>query len=136
MVESAPAKRQAPAFHGLTSERKFRPVAKNQKRTLLRKLGVRGGDLDAVAAVYVDVLARALAKIQLLDEYYAVHGIVRADGQGEPTLPIYGSMLNQARLTAWKLAEHMAREGQQGPSLEDYIDSTYPRSNGDETAHP
>jgi hypothetical protein len=60
-----------------------------------------------------------------LDAFYAERGIVRPDGQGEPTLAVYLSCLNQARLTASKLAEHMARQGVTGDELGEYIDATY-----------
>ena len=118
-------RRAAPLVHGVRSEGKVRNVARAQKRVILRHLGVRARDLDAVSAVYVDVLARSLAKAVMLDSYYAERGIVRPDGQGEPTLAVYMSALNQARLTAGKLAEHMARLGVSGDDLADYIDAEY-----------
>ena len=40
------------------------------------------------------------------------------------------SALNQARLTAGKLAEHMARLGVSGDDLGDYIDAEYGPGNG------
>ncbi len=127
-------RRQAGTVHGATSERRIQPVAKNQKRKLLRQLGVRAGDLDAIAGVMVDLLARSLSKLQLLDTYYIQHGIVRVDGEPEPSLNAYLALLNTSRLTASKLAEHMASQGRRGPTLEDYIDAQYGDRNGDEDA--
>lgn len=123
-------RRAAALVHGAKSEARIRPVAKNQKRMLLRKLGLRAGDLDAVSAILVDLLARSLAKLQLLDEHYARVGIVRADGSGEPTLALYFSALNSARLTAGRLGDQLARRGDGGESLEDYIVQTYGPGNG------
>jgi hypothetical protein len=123
-------RREAATVHGAKSEYRLKAVAKNQKRTILRKLGVRASDLDAVSAIYVDVLARGLSKVQLLDTYYAEKGIVRADGQGEPTLGVYLSALNLVRLTTGRLSEHLTRQGGLTESLEDYIDERY-GSNGD-----
>jgi hypothetical protein len=91
---------------------------------------MRASDLDAVSAVYVDVLARSLAKVVMLDAYYVERGIVRPDGTGEPTLGVYMGALNQARLTAAKLAEHMSRQGATGDDLRDYIDAEYGPADG------
>ena len=123
-------RRAAATVHGVRSDVHVGNVARAQKRRILRRLGVRAADLDAVSAVYVDVLARSLAKAVMLDSYYAERGIVRPDGQGEPTLALYMSALNQARLTAGKLAEHMSRQGVTGDDLHDYIDSEYVQGNG------
>lgn len=128
-------RRNAATRHGLRSEYKLRATAKNQKRTILRKLGVAARDLDAVSAIYVDVMARGLAKAQLLDTYYAEHGIVREDGQGEPTLSIYLSALNLVRLTAGRLSEHLSRRGGlPTESLDSYIDQTYRNGSSDADA--
>ena len=123
-------RREAATRHGARSEAQVRDMARAQKRRILRKLGLRAGDLDAISAVYVDVLARSLGKAALLDHFYAERGIVREDGSGEPTLAFYMSALNQARLTATKLAEHLERQDVNAPSLEDYIDAKY-GGNGD-----
>jgi hypothetical protein len=82
-------------------------------------MGRRASDLDAVSGVFVDLLARALAKVSLLDRYYAEAGIVREDGTAQPTLALYLSALNAARLTARQLAEHMGSQGETGEQLED-----------------
>jgi hypothetical protein len=115
------------------SERQIRPVARNQKRALLRKLNVRASELDPFAAVHVDLLARSLGRIVLLDEDYARRGqVVDAQGQPAPSLPIYVSLLNSARLTATKLAEHMNRKGTPAVSLRDYIDERYSVRDGED----
>jgi hypothetical protein len=115
------------------TERRIRPIARNQKRALLRKLNVRASELDPFSAVHVDLLARSLSKIQLIDEFYAVRGqVVDADGQPEPSLPIYVSLLNSARLTAAKLSEHLNRKGRPATSLQDYIDARYSERNGED----
>jgi hypothetical protein len=121
-------RRAAATVHGVRSDAHVRDVARAQKRRILRRLGMRASDLDAISAVFVDVLARSLAKVVMLDAYYAERGIVRSDGQGEPTLAIYMSALNQAGLTAVKLAEHMSRQGVTGDDLHDYIDAEYRQS--------
>jgi hypothetical protein len=123
-------RRAASTRHGTRSEVLVRDAARAQKRRILRRLGVRSADLDAVSAVLVDVLARSLALAGMLDRFYAGRGVVREDGQGEPTLAVYLSALNQARLTAAKLAEHMSRQGVTGDDLRDYIVENY-GANGD-----
>jgi hypothetical protein len=125
-------RRDAATRHGLRSEYRLRATAKNQKRTILRKLGVAARDLDAVSAIYVDVMARGLSKVQLLDTYYAERGIVREDGQGEPTLSVYLSALNLVRLTAGRLSEHLQRQGGlPTESLQSYIEGNYGQANGE-----
>ena len=118
-------RRAAGTAHGTRSEVLVRDAARAQKRRILRRLGVRASELDAVSVVFVDVLARSLALAGMLDRFYIGRGVVREDGQGEPTLSVYLSALNQARLTAAKLAEHMARQGVSGDDLHDYIEAEY-----------
>jgi hypothetical protein len=127
-------RRNAQLVHGAQSEPRVKDAARAQKRRLLRRLGRRASDLDAISALYVDLLSRSLAKLALLDKHYAAAGIVREDGQGQATLPLYVSMLNSARLTAARLADHMARQGEQGEDLADYIAANYTRQNGDGAA--
>jgi hypothetical protein len=93
---------------------------------------VRASELDPFAAVHIDLVARSLSKIALIDEHYASRGqVVDADGQPAASLPIYVALLNSARLTAAKLAEHMHRRGTPATSLADYIDQRYSVSDGD-----
>ena len=64
-------------------------------------------------------------RLSLLDDWYDVHGIVRESGEPEPTLSVYVTTLNSARLTARHLSEHMARRGVQGEDLDTYIIEQY-----------
>ena len=130
-------RREAAIVHGAGSEARVKDAARAQKRALLRKMGRRSRDLDPVGWVLIDLLSRSLAKLAILDRYYAETGVVREDGSGSPTLPLYVSMLNSARLTASRLAEHLARQGAPvTETLESYIEANYsPRvANGDSGA--
>jgi hypothetical protein len=118
----------APEFR---NEQRVKDMARGKKRSLLRALGVRASELDAMTLVYLDLTARALSKLTLLDQHYGrTGGIVREDGTGAPTLPAYISLLNTATRTARMLADHMKSQGEhRGEQLEDYIVTRY--GNGD-----
>ena len=110
-------------------------MARSKKRLILRRLGRQARELDAVAAVLVDVLARFVAKVELLDRFYEGRGIVLEGGEAQPTLSVYFSALNGARLTAGRLAEHLARQGSPAEDLEGYIIEHYgPNGDGDAAA--
>lgn len=117
---------------GAQSPTRVRNAARGKKRALLRRMGRKATELDVTSAVLVDLLARALAKLQLLDEHYARTGaIVREDGTAEPTLGLYFTAHNAARLTAGRLADHLARQGDhRGETLEAYIEANYSNGNG------
>lgn len=93
--------------HGVHSEAQIRPVARAQKRRLLRQVGLRAGDLDGIGMALLDNWARAQAKVELLDQWLAEHGILEADGEPKPPMKIYFTALNCARLAATRLAEHL-----------------------------
>jgi hypothetical protein len=61
--------------HGVESEPVVKKVATVQKRRLLRQIGLRAGDLDAVALGYLDLWARVQSKVELYDSWASVHGI-------------------------------------------------------------
>lgn len=73
------------------------------------------------------MLARSLVKLQELDQFYDVHGFVREDGSTQESAQTYLQRLNSSRLTAAKLAEHMARRGSPGADLRGYIEANYSR---------
>jgi hypothetical protein len=119
--------------HGTRSEARLRDVSAVKRDELLDKLGKAPAELDLTAAVLIDLLARALSKLQLLDEHFAREGgIIRDDGTPRPPMQVYFTALNSARLTAAKLAEHLDRLGDtRGEALSDYIEQTYVNGNGD-----
>ena len=67
-------------------------------------------------------------KLQLLDGYYDSKGFVKEDGEVQGSAVVYISLLNNARLTAGRLAEHLARQGARGEDLQGYIEANYARS--------
>jgi hypothetical protein len=93
--------------HGAYSERQIRPRASRQKRRILRQIGLRAGDLDSVGRAYLDQWARAQAKVELLDEWFAEHGFL--DDKGEPVggAKVYFVALNAARLNLARFEEHL-----------------------------
>ncbi len=118
--------------HGGQSERKIRPVARAQKRRLMRQLGMRMGDLDGVANGLLDNWARAQAKVTIMDEHFAVRGFIREDGEPEPATKIYFVALNSARLALTRFGEHMKTRRPSSDALNDYIDAEYTDDSGDQ----
>lgn len=107
---------QAALRHGGNSPSQIVRVARGQKRRLLRQIGLRAADLDGIGLALLDNWARAQAKVELLDQWLAEHGIVQADGEPTPPMKLYFTALNSARLAATRLAEHLrARVGE--PSM-------------------
>jgi hypothetical protein len=98
-------------LHALTTDDQIRPAARNQKRRLLRQIGTRASDLDPVAKGYVNLLARVLAKIDVADDYVERHGMLRADGEPQPVMKLYVSLVNSARLTMARLEDHLRAHG-------------------------
>lgn len=87
-------------------------VATVQKRRLLRQIGLRMHDLDAIALGYLDLWARAQSKVELYDSWAHEHGYLNAAGESPPWVKEYFAALNSSRLALGKLAEHLkAREG-------------------------
>jgi hypothetical protein len=118
----------------VADRRTIHNAARAHKRALLRRMDKRAGELDVTAAVFLDLLCRALGKVTQLDAWYAEHGIIKPNGEGQATLTVYLAALNSARLSAQRLSDHLARQnGGSEPSLDDYISATYSRTNGDDT---
>jgi hypothetical protein len=116
--------------HGGQSEYQIRPVARAQKRRLMRQIGMRIGDLDGVANAHLDGWARAQAKVQLMDAYFQEKGFIREDGEPEPASKVYFAALNSARLSLTRFSEYMKTRAPDRDSLDDYITENY--GNGDE----
>ncbi len=53
--------------HGLSSERRIAPLARNHRRRLLRRIGLRAGDVDPLGRAYLDHYVRLAAKVELID---------------------------------------------------------------------
>ncbi len=93
--------------HGVASERKLAPIAARQRRTFLRRIGLRARDLDALGQAHLDLYTRLAAKVELCDIYLAQRGLIRADGEPEPILKVYVSLANSTRLALSRLEQHV-----------------------------
>jgi hypothetical protein len=112
--------------HGATSEARIRPIAARRKRTFLRRNGLRVRDLDPVARSRVEQWARLSAQVELLDAYFAEHGLLRDDGTPQGATAFYVSLCNSLRLATDKLDVHVrARERDPHEALHDYLRETY-----------
>ena len=94
--------------HGASSERRIAPVARAHRRRVLRQLRLRASDLDPLARGYLDLYARTLAKVELLDAYFAEHGLLTASGEPQGGARFYVSLVNSARLALSRLEAHLA----------------------------
>lgn len=84
--------------HGANSQVIVRKTATAQKRRVLRQLGLRQSDLDALALGLLDNYARAQSKIELYDAWAHEHGYLTVDGKSPPWVREYFAALNTARL--------------------------------------
>jgi hypothetical protein len=105
--------------HGASSERRVSRGATAQKRRLLRQNGLRASDLDGLGLAHLDLAARALAKVEILDEYWAdpAHGFIDARGEPHPAAKVYFAAINSARLALARLEAHLRARGDLEPSI-------------------
>jgi len=93
--------------HGAASEAQIRPVAANHRRRVLRQLRLRAGDLDPIGRGYLDLYCRTIAKVGTIDAYVGERGLIRADGEPQPCLRLYTTLVNSARLALARLEQHV-----------------------------
>jgi hypothetical protein len=106
---------EAALVHGATSERHIRPLARNQKRRVLRQMGLRVSDLNPVGRALLEHYVRLTAKVVLIDRYLDEVGVVDEHGQPQPSLKVYVQLHRAALNALGRLEAHMdIRE----PSLE------------------
>lgn len=75
---------------------------------MLRLCGLRAGDLDGVALAYLDSWARAQAKVEMMDNWTALHeGWLDDAGNAPPFVLTYFAAINSARLAMNALATHL-----------------------------
>ncbi len=85
-----------PPTHGSYSGRQLVPITKEKQ---LMVMGLLGGSATAIGptdAVSVELLARNLAKIELIDRYLQVNGLFTKGGEPQPVLRIYWVAMNAA----------------------------------------
>lgn len=105
--------------HGASAESRIRPVARSQKRRLLRQIGLAASDLDGVGRALLDNWARCQAKVELCDRYFAEHGFLDEGGEPRAAVRVYFVAANSARLALVRLNEHLkARHHSPLPALE------------------
>lgn len=93
-------------------------------------MNLRIGDLDGIAAGYLDGWARAWAKVTLLDEHFAQNGLI-APGGTDATLRVYFTAVNTSRLQLQRLSDHLARYAPAGEDLDTYIIEQYGNDDAD-----
>ena len=109
---------EAALRHGATSERRIRPLARNQKRRLMRQIGLRASELDPVGKAYLEHYARLTAKVVLIDAYIEEVGLLDERGEPRPCLALYLSLHRAALGALGKLEQHL---DVRVPSLEEQL---------------
>jgi hypothetical protein len=123
---------QLAVTHGAHSEAQIAPVARAQKRRLLRQIGLRASDLGGIGKALLDNWARAQSKVELLDRHFAECGFLDAAGEPVAASKVYFVAVNSARLAAVRLDAHLKDVGRDGRSaLRDYIDAKYSEVDSD-----
>lgn len=115
---------QLAVTHGATSPVQIGREAANQKRRILRQIGLRKSDLDALGRALLANWSRAAAALQLMDAFAAEHGWLDDDGNPRGFAKLYVSMLNSERLALGKLEGHLrARTTDPEADLRAWIDA-------------
>jgi hypothetical protein len=119
-------RRRASTTHGAQSEPRVSAVATNQKRRLLRQIGLRVSDLEGIGLALLDNWARAQAKVELLDAHFAQHGLIDAAGEPSPATKLYFTALNSTRLALKLLEQNLVeRHKAKGGALSSYLRDNY-----------
>lgn len=111
-------RRTVPLKHGATTERLVRPLARNQRRRLLRRFRVRASDLDPVGRALLEHYARLTAKVVLIDAYLDEVGVLDEHGQPRPCMKLYVQLHRAALSALGRLEAHLDARG---PSLEQQL---------------
>lgn len=126
MSEAALEQRQGAALkHGVRSERRIRPLARNKKRAFLRRNGLLASALDGPTLAHLNRWARMEAMADLAQRYLDEHGLIREDGEPQPVLRYLVAVENGGRLAMKALEEALRMRKVEGQSLEEYLQTTY-----------
>jgi len=110
--------------HGARSERQVKAVATVQKRRFLRQNRLRASDMEGIGLAMLDNWSRAQAKVEILDAWFADHGLLDGEGKPHDATKVYFTALNSAARALVRLSEHM-KQPRQRDALSDYLTETY-----------
>jgi hypothetical protein len=120
---------EAAVTHGARSERRVLAASTNQKRSFLRRIGLRQAQLDPVGLALLDNWSRSQAKVVMMDAWVEQHGWVDEAGNLPGFAATYFAALNSARLSLTRLAVRIDEQGLVGNDpverLNDYLVDTY-----------
>lgn len=85
-----------PPTHGSYSGAQLIPITQEKQLMVMELLGGTATAIGPTDAVSVELLARNLAKIELIDRYLQVNGLFTGDGEPQPVLRIYWVAMNAA----------------------------------------
>lgn len=96
-------------LHGARSEPTVKRAATTVKRRLLRRIGLSASDLDGVGQSYLDLFARSMAKVELMDQWQANQGTgwLNDEGTAPGYTDKYFAAVNTASRALSKLDEHL-----------------------------
>ncbi len=105
--------------HGASSEARIRPVARTQKRRLLRQIGLSASDLDGIGRALLDNWASARRRSSCSTGTSPSTGSSTRAGEPVPATKLYFVAVNSARLALSRLHEHLiAKDTSPLPALE------------------
>jgi hypothetical protein len=91
---------------------------------------LRPGDLPL--AVWNTSRLPEIRQVELIDNYVAEHGMIRADGEPQPCMRLYVSLQNSARLALQRLEAHLGASARNPvDALNDYLVEAYGDRDGD-----
>lgn len=112
--------------HSARSQVVARRRAGYVKQSLLQPLGLRHADLDQITRRYLDLYARAVAKVEAYDAWAETHGYLNEAGESPGWSREYFAALNSASRLLSKLDQHLHRHLQTGPTpLERHLQEHY-----------
>lgn len=95
------------ATHGANSPATVSAAALTHRRRLLRHLGLRVADVDAIGRALLLNWSRAAGALALLDVHANEAGWLDEDGEPRGFTRLYIGLLNAERLAALRLADHL-----------------------------
>ncbi len=105
--------------HGATSERHIRPLARNQKRRVLRQMRLRASDLSPTGRALLEHYVRLSSKVVLIDKYLDEVGVLDEHGEPQQCMRLYVQLHRAALSALGKLEAHLDARL---PTLEEQLD--------------
>jgi hypothetical protein len=111
--------------HVLGSETASTRRVTNTKRALLKRLGLRMGELTWAGREVLSLYAATLAKLQIIDAWLASHEPIDEDGRPAAVLALHATFSNTATRQLGLLREVVGQMGRADDELRRHLLDTY-----------